>query len=651
MRILVVDDSRTLCEIFGEFLRGLGHEPVIAHSAEAALATFASEPPDVVLLDLVLPGMSGIDFMRRPETRALGAPTIVMSGSATEADALECLRLGALSFVGKPVVLEQLGRVIAELDTDSAGMVEPRLFGGDRRRAARAPLTLPVHVLEPDVEWMAKSVDVSACGIKVQSDDATADPAPASTMSLELPGSDRPLELPAALVRKEHDGHAYDFVGLTSAQQARLRGVVARSLMPLPRAAERHLTILHTIAHAISKSLEFDDVVAIALDALTHVTGHETSSLHLLSPDRASLHLLGERGLSDRLREVNRMLPVGKGLIGIVAATGQTAHYPDVRATPELLPAARELVSAEGMRGFVCVAITSRGHVLGTLSLGRRTPEPFTAIEIELLEACANQIGLALENARLYEETRRQLDGLKHAETQLMEGERLSTIGKLAAGVAHEINNPLTAILGQAELIMTRSAISQEARDRLAIIMAETARAAHLLQNLLQLARRQAPERRPCILENAVKFVLELKGHDLRRSSIEIETAFAPVPPVLADENQIRQVILNLVQNAQQAMTDRDRPRRLVVRITGDEHSAILEIIDTGPGIPPDALPRIFDAFFTTKPPGEGTGLGLWVCYSIVEQHEGKLRADNVPEGGARFTIELPYARTLRARR
>jgi signal transduction histidine kinase len=406
-----------------------------------------------------------------------------------------------------------------------------------------------------------------------------------------------------------------------------------------------------TIAQAISRSVDVDGLLAIALDALTHITGHEISSLHLLSADGASLHLHDQRGLSPRLRDVNRVLTIGKGLIGAVAATGRTAYHVDVAAAPGLLPEARALVRAEGIRGFVCVAIRSGGRLLGTLSLGRRTPEPFAPAEIALLEACANQVGLALENARLYEETRRQLDGLKHAESQLVEGERLSTVGKLAAGLAHEINNPLTAILGQAELIMTRSPIPAEARDRLGIIVAKTSRAARLLQNLLQLARRQPPARRPCSLEEQVKFVLELKSHDLRRSGVAVETVFSRVRPVLADDSQIRQVLLNLVQNAQQALATHDGVRRLTVRVTDTDRAASIEIADSGPGIPPEALPRIFDAFFTTKPPGEGTGLGLWVCDSIVEQHDGQLHAANTPDGGARFTIELPYARTLRDRR
>jgi C4-dicarboxylate-specific signal transduction histidine kinase len=401
--------------------------------------------------------------------------------------------------------------------------------------------------------------------------------------------------------------------------------------------------ILHTIAQAIGASLDVNAVLDTALDALTHVTGHEISSLHLLSNDGAVLRLHGERGLSAPLREMNRELRVGEGLIGTVAATGVTRQYADVTMAPDLLPAARAIVMKEGVRAFVCVSVQSRGRVLGVLSLGRRKAHAFSDDEIELVEASANQIALALENAKLYEETRQQLEGLKHAETQLVEGERLSTLGKLAAGIAHEINNPLTTILGQAEMMLTRNVVAPEAVERVRIIIEETSRSARLLRSMLRLAQRQRPERRLCSIEEQVQLVLALKAHDLRQGGVEVITSYASVPPVWADEDQIRQVLLNLMQNAQHAMAHQAGPRILTLRVTGLETRARVEVLDNGPGIPADALPRLFDAFFTTKPAGEGTGLGLWVSYGIIEQHDGALRAENRPEGGAAFIIELPY--------
>src|SRR5207247_2434784 len=184
---------------------------------------------------------------------------------------------------------------------------------------------------------------------------------------------------------------------------------------------ESHVRILHRIGEAISATLDVDEVLRIALDALTHVTGHEISSLHLLSPDGATLHLRGDRG--------------------------------------------------------------------------------------------AKQIGLAPQKAQRYSATRRQLDDLKSAEAQLIEVEKLSTVGKLAAGLAHETRNRLTAILGQAELLLMGSDGPIKSRERLHTIVQETSRAAQMLQNLLRFSGRQSSERRSLRLEDLIKWVLELKGH------------------------------------------------------------------------------------------------------------------------------------------
>jgi len=261
---------------------------------------------------------------------------------------------------------------------------------------------------------------------------------------------------------------------------------------------------------------------------------------------------------------------------------------------------------------------------------------------VALVEATADQIGIALDNARLYSETRRQLEELRLTQAQLIRAEKLSAVGELASGVAHEINNPLTTILGQAHLLLSRPDLSEYLRERLTVISEETARAARIVQNLLMFARHYPPERRPAALAELARRVLELIAYQLEKDKIRVVTEFGPCPAVLVDENQVQQVMLNLVQNAHQAMAKHRGPRILNVRIRATGTHAITEVLDTGPGIPPEVLPRIFDPFFTTKPPGEGSGLGLSVSYGIVTEHGGRLRGDNRPEGGAIFAVELP---------
>ena len=296
----------------------------------------------------------------------------------------------------------------------------------------------------------------------------------------------------------------------------------------------------------------------------------------------------------------------------------------------------------------MCVPIQSRGETLGVLSLARRTPEPFTQSEIALVEASANQLGLALANAQLYAETRRRLEDLKAAEAQLIEGEKLSTVGKLAAGLAHEVRNRLTAILGHTELLLMGADDAAHARQRLNTIVDETSGAAQMLQNLLRFSGTQTTERQLCHLRDQIHWVLEVKGGALGRDGIRVVTELDSVPPVRADETQLQQVLLNLVQNAHQALAAHAGERVLTVRLSETEGKKVrLEVLDTGPGIPPELLPRIFDAFSTTKPRSEGTGLGLWVSCAIIKEHKGSLRAENRAAGGASFVIELPAATAL----
>jgi C4-dicarboxylate-specific signal transduction histidine kinase len=316
--------------------------------------------------------------------------------------------------------------------------------------------------------------------------------------------------------------------------------------------------------------------------------------------------------------------------------------------SPDLLPAAKRAVRKDRQRAFLCVPIHSRGRILGTLSLGRQTSATFGDREVALVEATADQIGIALDNARLYSETLRRLEELKRAQAQLVHAEKLSAVGELASGVAHEINNPLTTILGQAHLLLDRADVSPHVRDRLTIISDEASRAARIVQNLLLFSRHYPPERRPCSLADQVHRVLELKSYQLESDKVQVETEFEPCPPVWADENQVQQVILNLVQNAHQALAQLDPDERLLtVRVRPLGPAVALEVLDTGPGIAPEALGRLFDPFFTTKPPGEGSGLGLSVSYGIVAEHKGKLRGENrADRRGAIFTVELPIGET-----
>jgi C4-dicarboxylate-specific signal transduction histidine kinase len=395
------------------------------------------------------------------------------------------------------------------------------------------------------------------------------------------------------------------------------------------------------VSAAVSRSLNLNEVLQKSLTALTHVTGHEIASLHLISADGHTLLLRGDRGLSARLREVNLVLPVGQGLIGRVARTGRARRLDEVTRDADLLLVAREIVTSDGIHGFVCVPIRARHRILGTLSLGRRTLSPFSDEEVALLECTADQIGLALDNARLYSETRHQLEDLRRSQTEVVKAERLAAVGELAGGVAHEINNPLMIILGQVHLLL-QSQDSAEILTGLRVIDGAIKRAATIVRDLMLFAEHFPLRPTRCRVADHVTRVLDLHKGRLEVQGVRVRTEIAETQDIWADAGQLQEAFFHLIQNAEQAMAAAHGGGTLAIRIGSSPLGVRVEVADDGPGIAPEDLPRVFNPFFTTKAPGEGRGLGLSVAYSIVAEHDGRLWAENRPEGGAVFVVELP---------
>jgi len=238
----------------------------------------------------------------------------------------------------------------------------------------------------------------------------------------------------------------------------------------------------------------------------------------------------------------------------------------------------------------------------------------------------------------------RDVTDQKMLQEQLIQSEKMSAIGQLVSGVAHELNNPLAGISAFAQLLLSEKRFPPDQRTAAEMIYAEARRASRIVQNLLTFARQHKPERSPTSVNQVLDDTLELRGYELRVRGIDVQRDYDDqAPETLADAHQLQQVFLNLITNAEQAMERAERDQqRLTVRTRQAGTLIRTEIEDTGPGIPPNLLERIFNPFFTTKPTGSGTGLGLSISLGIVREHEGRIWAENAPQGGARFVIELP---------
>jgi nitrogen-specific signal transduction histidine kinase len=226
---------------------------------------------------------------------------------------------------------------------------------------------------------------------------------------------------------------------------------------------------------------------------------------------------------------------------------------------------------------------------------------------------------------------------------QLLQAEKIASLGQLVSGVAHELNNPLAAILGSAELAL-REDLSPALAENLNRILDQTDRCRGIIANLLTFARERQAERLPVDMNAVVLRALDLQTYGLSVDSIQIDFDFArDLPFVLGDPARLQQVVLNLILNAHQAMRGRGQGR-LSFMTEARHHRVLLTVADTGPGISPENLSRIFDPFFSTKPVGEGTGLGLSVSLGIILDLGGNMWAESSPGCGALFCVELPEA-------
>lgn len=229
MRVLVVEDEPDVGAVFRDLLLELGHQPLIARSAEAALGQLKTERPDAIILDINLPGMSGLDFLKLRPIRESGVPVVAVSGVATENQARECLRLGALDFVGKPVPIDRLSEVLTYIEPHA--LYRKHAEAGqqmERRRSSRAAIIMPVRVTEySGAVWDGMSVDLSAFGIKVRST-AKIRAGSAAKVQFPLPDGGTPVQVMSLLVRVDPHGHGFCFVNLTGADFQRITDLVAR---------------------------------------------------------------------------------------------------------------------------------------------------------------------------------------------------------------------------------------------------------------------------------------------------------------------------------------------------------------------------------------------------------------------------------------
>ncbi len=329
---------------------------------------------------------------------------------------------------------------------------------------------------------------------------------------------------------------------------------------------------------------------------------------------------------------------LGEGAAGRAWATGRPVFVAD-------LDDPRERLAREGVRSLAALPVAARGETRGVLLLLGRAPRDPDPLAEDVLAAVAAQLGLLLRGQAAEQALARAEEALRRSEAQILGADRLASLGALAAGVAHEINNPLSYVLLILELLARDLGEQGEVGARLGEARAGLERVKLIVQDLKSFSRIDTERREPVDVRRVLDSTIEIAQNEIRHRALLIRD-FGEVPRVMADPSRLGQVFLNLLVNAVQSMSEGDASRN-EIRVTTDlgrDGRVVVAISDTGSGIPPEILGRIFDPFFTTKPAGVGTGLGLSICKGIVTALGGEITVTSKVGEGTTFHIILPPA-------
>jgi signal transduction histidine kinase len=402
------------------------------------------------------------------------------------------------------------------------------------------------------------------------------------------------------------------------------------------------LSALHGTALDLAAQRSLPELSRAILARAAGLLKANAGCIYLYRPDRDDLELAFTYNLDPGFR--GSVLCRGEGLSGQVLESGQSMAVVDYS---HWKGKAEPFADDASLTAVVAAPVFWSGRLLGVINVLDDSPRTFSPDDIALLERFTPLAAAALENSRLVRDLQQQMEQLKAAQAQLVQTAKLAAVGELAAGVAHEINNPLAGILAYAELLLRDQPPDAPVRDALAVIVKQTLRARNIVRNLMDFARQTKPQRQVADINLVLSQTVDLVRQLLERRGVAIEEDYASeLDPLTVDSGQMKQVFLNLVTNAVQAMPQGGTLSLRTARV-GDE--VTVSVSDTGQGVPLELRERIFEPFFTTKPVGEGTGLGLSISLGIVKEHGGRITVDSppVPPGrdglaGSVFTVWLP---------
>ncbi len=395
----------------------------------------------------------------------------------------------------------------------------------------------------------------------------------------------------------------------------------------------RRLSLLHVIGATVGVGLDPAETLTETISLVVSLLDLEAGGIWWCRGLEQTPELVAAVGLPDNLAEV--FTERARCLLAEIAANPKLSEQPWF----DLQEGAGDESTEWQLR---LIPLRGQKDLMGCMAIGGRNWFEGNSEEVEFLGAVAGQVGVAMENMRLYDDLRLTHERLQDAQTKVVQAEKLSAVGRAVSGVAHEINNPLMAIMGFSELLAEENA-GELTPDLSQRIYSQAKRCAKIVESLLSFARQKHAPAAAVDLNAVIHVALSDTEHE-RTHNTRVSLDLDPgLPEIGGSPAALRQVFVNIITNACQAMEPEGGTLTIVSeRRDGD---VLLRFADTGPGIPEAALARIFDPFYTTKAMGQGTGLGLSVSHGIVHEYGGEITARNQPEGGAAFELRLPTAR------
>jgi two-component system NtrC family sensor kinase len=667
--ILVVDDDPLIAGFLNELLSEAGYTVRLEPTGQGALDRLHSperEEIDLVLLDVMLPDVDGYTVCRRlrstPRTARL--LIIMVTGRDKPTEKTLGLDLGADDYIPKPFdPQELLARVRSMLRLHRA---EQDLWTRNQALAALNAVAQTIgravelpDVLRSALEQVLDSLQLPAGLITLRSAGGhqvvavqrwpAANEPPNILLAEQVAQTGEPVMIERTacvpLISRNRVLGVLTVAGLTrsgpdalellTAIGSQIGAAIERArLYQDAQQRSEDLAVLNEITRAVTSSLDLDRVLTTSLHSIRQILHVEAGSLILLDADTGEPHFRNTLpALEDWIRRDTAR--ADGGVINTVITLREPLIIKDAQAGP----------AGDGdfdLRNLLAAPLIVKSRVQGVIVVINRSEGAFTSDDLELLQFLAGAVAVAAENARLYGELADFARELERSQAQLIQVEKLAATGRLAASLAHEINNPLQAIHNCLHLVINRPLNDEKKKYYLSLAQNEVERLITLVQRTLEFYRPSQGRAAATDVNRLIENVLALTSKRLEHDRVQVRTQLqADLPAMSVVPDQLTQVCLNLIINAVEAM-----PQGGTLTIGSAQRGdwLAIEVQDTGAGLTPAEATRIFEPFYTTK--ADGTGLGLAVSYGIIQQHGGRIEVSSTPGQGTTFTVLLPVQRS-----